>query len=286
MLFILFAVNQTYQAVSLAKSVNETFGAVVLYGLLFLYSLILMVPLYMYIRHPKPLKPPADERSPEMTAFLAKMAARLRNNPHIRSSSLKVTGPEQVRAAVAILDEKADGIVRETAATVFVTTAISQSGRLDALFVLLAQTKMIYRISSLYHQRPSVRELIRLYANVGATAFIAAELDDLDIGQQVEPVIASAMGTSLVSAVPGFSGIASLVTNSLMDGAANAFLTLRVGMIARQYCGLLVRSDRKTIRRSATLMAAQLLGSIVMTSAKTVSSAIWDGVKKKIPGFR
>lgn len=285
-LFILFVINQTYQIVALATSVNETFGSCVLYGLLIFYGVMLFIPVFIYFRHPKPLIPPGDEKDPRYKVFITKLAARLRKNPNLQSLSFHGSADDDVRRAIAALDEQAGVIIRQTASTVFVTTAVSQSGRLDALFVLLAQTKMIYSISSLYHQRPSLNELTRLYANVGATAFIATELDDLDIGQQVEPVIASAMGTSMVSMIPGFSGITTLITNSLMDAAANAFLTLRVGLIAKQYCGMTVRTDRKTIRRSATLHAAQMLGSIVMESAKTVASAVWNAAKKKIPGFR
>jgi hypothetical protein len=285
-LFILFVVNQTVQFITLVKTINERFGEVILYGLLIFYAFILIVPLYIYWRRPIALKPPSDERSPDYPVFLSKLAVRLRKNLHLRDAALNFSDPEHIRRAIGILDQKADELIKQTAATVFVTTAISQSGRLDAVFVLLAQTKMIYHISLIYHQRPVLKELARLYANVGATAFIAAELDDLDIGQQTEPVIAAAMGTSLVSVIPGFSSITSLVTNSLMDGAANAFLTLRVGMIARQYCGLMIQPDRKTIRRSATVMAAQMLGAIVLAGAKTVTSAIWAAAKRKIPGFK
>lgn len=285
-LFILFVINQTYQIVALAETFGQTAGKAVLFILLALYAVILGIPLYLIIRRPRSLKPPKDEHSRAYNHFIARLSNRLKKNPHLNDMPWKTDEADQVKRAVTKLDEKADQLIRQAAATVFVTTAISQSGRLDALFVLLTQTKMIWQISAIYNQRPALADMVRLYANVGITAFLATELDDLDIGPQVEPVITAAMGTSLVSYVPGFSHISSIVANSLLDGAANAFLTLRVGVIARKYCGMLVQTERKTIRRHATVMAAQMIGSIVMDSAKAVTAAIWDAAKKKIPGFK
>ena len=82
------------------------------------------------------------------------------------------------------------------ATTVFLTTAVSQSGRLDALLVLAAQSRMVWRVAHLYYQRPSVRELIHLYANVAATSFVAGELDDLELHQMIQPVVAGTVGAS------------------------------------------------------------------------------------------
>ncbi len=284
-LFVLFVINQTSQIVSLAETFGETAGKIVLYFLLAFYVLIVAIPFFIYIRRPVSLRPPADEQSRDYHTYILKMSRRLKKNPHLQDMIWKSDDAEQVRVAIAELDEKADQMIRQAAATVFVTTAISQSGRLDALFVLLTQTKMIWQISSLYNQRPSLSEMVRLYANVCAAAFLATELDDLDIGPQIEPVVTAAMGTSLVSIVPGFSLVGSVVMNSLLDGAANAFLTLRVGVITRKYCGLIVKTERKAIRRYATVMAAQMIGSIVMDSAKTVTAAIVEAFKRKVPWF-
>ncbi len=92
---------------------------------------------------------------------------------------------------------------------------------------------MVWEIAFLYYQRPSVRDLLNLYANVASTAFVAGELQDLDLLEQMEPVVTTALG-GLVGAVPGMTAFAVLFVNSVTNGGANAFLTLRVGMIARR----------------------------------------------------
>ena len=45
-------------------------------------------------------------------------------------------------------------------------------------------------------------------------------------------------------AIPGFQVFTTIAVNSLLSGSANAFLTLRVGMIAKAYCGSLVAQPR------------------------------------------
>jgi hypothetical protein len=176
------------------------------------------------------------------------------------------------------LDEEAKRIIKETATTVFVSTAISQSGRLDGLMVLLAQARMVWRLAHLYHQRPSLREMLDLYANVALTTLLVTGLEDMDIAEQVEPVIAAALSGSLASVIPGVNVVATMVTNSIIEGTANAFL--RVGVVTQRYCGALGRLDRKSLRRFASVEAGSLLGSIVLEAAGAVTRAIAHGARQ------
>ena len=162
--------------------------------------------------------------------------------------------------------------------TVFLTTAVSQSGRLDGLLVLAAQSRMVWRVAHLYYQRPSLREMLYLYANVAATSFVAGELDDLELHQMIQPVVAGTVG-AVGGAIPGFQVMTSIMVNSLLSGSANAFLTLRVGIIAKDYCGSLVAEPRTQVRRAATAEAARLLSGIVKDSGKRVRDAIWEEIK-------
>ena len=149
-------------------------------------------------------------------------------NPRVRLGVDPARRSSRRRGCTRILDEDATRIVKQMATTVFLTTAVSQSGRLDALLVLVTQSRMIWRIAHLYYQRPSVRELVHLYSNVAATAFVVGELDDLELHQMIQPVAAGSLGT-VAGAIPGFQVMTTIVVNSLLSGSANAFLTLRVG---------------------------------------------------------
>ncbi len=277
---VVFVVNQTAQVVALANTVSPAVGQIVLYGLLIVYALVIFVPIAMFARLPKAIRPPADDQSPEFQTFLQQLGARLATNPHLAGLSVQPGDRAGIEAALRMLDAKADQIIKATASTVFVSTAISQNGRLDALMVLAAQSRMVWQLAHLYYQRPALRELIGLYANIGATVFLVSEIEDLDISEQVEPVIASALGGSLASAAPGMTVAATIVTQSILEGTANAFLTLRIGVICQRYCGSLAPFNRKAARRHATVAAASMLGAIVGSSAAVVTRAILRAAKK------
>ena len=101
----------------------------------------------------------------------------------------------------------------------------------------LYSVQMVGRIACIYVQRPSPRELIRLYANVAGTAFRRGRTQSLDLGEMVAPLAVSVV-PALKGGIPGLSGISALLVKCVSNGAANAFLTLRVGEVARRLCEL------------------------------------------------
>jgi hypothetical protein len=279
--FVLFVVNQTAQVVDLASRVSPLAGAVVFWLLIGRYAVVIVMTAVMFLRLPKPLIPPESEEAPEFPAYLETLRKRLSSNPLLEGRDL--FGREQIEQALAVLSRGCDDIIQKSAATVFVSTAISQSGRLDALFVLSSQWRMVWQIAKIYYQRPTLRDLGYLYSNVAATVFMASELDDIDVSEQVQPVISSTLSAVSLS-IPGMQALTSILVNSVLTGAANAFLTLRVGIIAKRYCGSLVLAERRSIRRWATAEAAQLLSSIVKQGTGRVSKAIWQASKEKAGG--
>lgn len=279
--FVLFVVNQTAQLVALADRVSPAFGTAVLWFLIGLYAALVLSAAAFFLRLPKPLVPPATEAEPEFSRYLDALRKRLAANPRLKGYDL--SDRAGIENALAALGRECDGIIRDSAAAVFVSTAISQSGRLDTVFVLTAHFRMVWRIASVYSQRPALRELIHLYANVAATAFVAGELDEAEIGEQIEPILSSALGAVSLS-VPGMQAAASIVVTSILTGAANAFLTLRVGIIARRWCGSLVAADRRSMRRTATAEAAGLLGAIVKSGTARISKGLWVASRDKVGG--
>jgi hypothetical protein len=275
-----FVVNQTAQVVVLAGTVSPALGRAVLIALLCVYAGVVLVPAVLFFRLPRALARPADEESPEYAAYLARLGARLARHPELVGHALPPGDRAAVDAAIRRLDVRAVELIRSTATAVFLTTAVSQNGRLDAVMVLAAQSRLVWRLAHLYDQRPSLPDLVRLYANVATTAFLVSELEDLDISEQMEPVIASALAGSAASLLPGASVVASVVTQSILDGAANAFLTLRIGVLCRRYCGSLTARDLAGLRRYAAVTAAQMLGSVVSASAGVVTRAILRAARR------
>ena len=171
--FVLFVVNQTAQVVGLADRVSPAFGTAVLWFLLGLYAALILAASVFFLRLPKPLVPPETEMEPEFSRYLDALRTRLAANPRLKGFDL--SDRAGIESALASLGRECDVIIRDSAAAVFVSTAISQSGRLDTVFVLTAHVRMVWRIASIYNQRPALRELVRLYANLAATALVAGE---------------------------------------------------------------------------------------------------------------
>jgi hypothetical protein len=81
---------------------------------------------------------------------------------------------------------------------------------------------------------------------------------------------------ALKSGIPGMGGISALLVRCVSNGAANAFLTLRVGEVARRYCALTSRCPAEVIRKSATAAAVQHLGRIVRENGALVVRKVWE----------
>src|SRR5215475_8405239 len=261
--------------ISLADRIHPVAGTVTFWGLCLAAGFFALYCVIAYAQLPPALVPPKETSGPEHEAYLQSLRSRLANNP--RTSELPLTTDAEVEAAIAHLSKEADLVVRRTASTVFLSTALMQNGRLDGLIVLFTQIQMVGRIARIYVQRPSPRELVRLYANVGGTAFVASGLESLDLGQMVAPLAVSVV-PALKSGIPGLSGISALLVKCVSNGAANAFLTLRVGEVARRYCELTSSHSSEAIRRSATAAAVQHLGRIVRENGALVVRKIWASI--------
>ena len=258
--------------ISLADRIHPTAGTIVFWAVCLTAGFFALYCAIAYARLPAALVPPEEDSGPKHDAYLQSLRVRLAANP--RTRDLPLVTKEEIEKAVGHLSAQADLVVRRTASTVFLSTALMQNGRLDGLIVLFTQIQMVGRIARIYVQRPSPRELTRLYANVAGTAFIASGLESLDLGEMVAPLAVSVV-PALKGGIPGLSGISALLVKCVSNGAANAFLTLRVGEVARRYCELTSQCPPELIRKSATAAAVQHLGRIVRENGALVVRKIW-----------
>lgn len=279
-IFVVFVANQTAQFVGMISSLSPAAGAVALVALLAIYAVVAGVPIILFVRLPRTISPPADQSSPEFEAYLDRIKSRLTSNPNLAGSNIAVTDRAGMEAAFKVLDSKADKIIKKTASAIFVSTAVSQSGRLDGLMVLIAQSQLVWRVAHVYNQRPAVQEIVRLYTNVAITTFASVQIEDLDVGDQVQTVLAPAITASAFSAIPGAAAVAGVLTHALVEGSANAFMTLRLGVIAKRYCSAYTGAKRPVLRRLASAEATAMLGSIVVESGAVVSKAVLGAFSK------
>ena len=265
--------------ISLAERIHPIAGTIVFWSVCAVAGFFALYCAITYARLPGALVPPEEDSGPKHDAYLQVLRVRLALNPRTRHMPLSTN--EEIENAVGHLSAEADSVVRRTASTVFLSTALMQNGRLDGLIVLFTQIQMVARVARIYVQRPSPRELVRLYANVAGTAFVASGLESLDLGEMVAPLAVSVV-PALKGGIPGLSGISALLVKCVSNGAANAFLTLRVGEVARRYCELTSRCSPELIRKSATAAAVQHLGRIVRENGALVVRKIWSSTGRAL----
>jgi len=265
--------------ISLADRIHPVAGSVVFWTIVLAAAFFALYGAIAYAKLPGALVPPDETSGPKHEAYLEALRARLSANPRTQGMSMATEG--EIEKAIAVLSTEADSVVRKTSSTVFLSTALMQNGRLDALILLFTQIQMVTRVARVYVQRPSPREMVRLYVNVAGTAFIASGLESLDLGEMVAP-LATSVVPALKGGIPGLSGISALLVKCVSNGAANAFLTLRVGEVARRYCELTSRSSPEAIRKSATAAAVQHLGRIVRENGALVVRKIWESTGRAL----
>lgn len=259
-----------------AASVHQVLGWFVAALLVVGIALLIVYPVVRLLRLPNALARPGETSGARWDRFVRRYAQRLVRNRLLKTgygglaeieaaldrTSGSIDALEvEIGRAVRYLDHRAQEAITRHAAAVFIATAVSQSGRLDAAVVISAQLRMVREIGEIYYQRPRPRELWSLYANVGASTFLAGEIQD----SEVLAVLGAPVSAGIAGLIPmgGADPLVSLLVNSLLDGSANAFLTLRVGAIARRYCGLRLEGDRHAISRSASMEATALLADVV-----------------------
>jgi hypothetical protein len=232
---------------------------------------------------PRPLLVHADPTPEEMERFRRELVKRLSRNRILKNEGMAVRDEEDLEAGLAVLRQKADDEIRSTAKRVFIGSAVSQNGRLDTLVVLFLISRLAWRISKLYAQRPHYRELVNLYVNIAVTSFLAGSIEEFGIEEYVHELMGPLVAGSALGAMPGAEAVAGTVTSSILSGSTNALLAMRCGIVARNYMSLDL-ARRGAMRRSATLEAARMFMSISSETVTQVTKLLVKGSTRAVTG--
>jgi hypothetical protein len=285
LLLILIIINQLNQISIAASVIHPFFGRIVTVFLAILFGVLFLVPAIGFMNLRRPLELPDENDEEAYNSYLLTLKKRFSKNKYLLSAEYVFDENKELKSqidgALDILNKETIKVINEASSAVFLTTAISQSGVLDGLFVLSNLSRMVWKISHIYNQRPNTKEILYLYANIAATVLMAREIEDLALlDEQLEPVISSLIGGTLSTFVPGATAVANLIVNSVIEGSANAFLTLRVGAMARRYSAATTKVDKRVVRRLATFEACTLLGVVVQQNSVSVVKAFASASKK------
>lgn len=235
----------------------------------------------------------SDASGPEDRERLAReLARRLRANPLLgeAAASFRNREPDFAEAAfqkhcLEILRGRADEETRRTAERIFLATALSQNGRLDALIVFASLCRLVWRIAGIYSQRPHPGEIAALYWAVASSAFLALSLEELDITTEIgvgfgEAFHAAAPAT-MTSGLPFVGAALHKFTSSAIDGTANCYLALRTGIIARNAYAYALEGDKRP-GRAAVFREA---GGILLEMSGSLLEQMSEGLKGALRGL-
>ena len=115
-------------------------------------------------------------------------------------------------------------LVKKSATDIFVITTISQNSTLDIFTCISWNFQMINKLLEKAEYRPSLGQLIKLYASVVSASLVITAVDDV-----MEEVDFSQMASGI-----GFN-LAGVFLRSATNGMMNAFVCLRVGYATIEY---------------------------------------------------
>ena len=314
-LFILLAGN----VITIGEKIYELTGVKYLeygfYGLiLLLFVYVIIVP---FIRlHHTPVFPvlsiPEEGDVDEQTQIkkLTKFSKKLSNNlyylpeeqrpAHKESFLSEVEGyynaDDLKRIVQKELDERYKRIrsrIHEWSKTEFLITTVSQSGRVDAIASMVVNFRMIADLIRCSGFRPTHRQLFQQYCRILATSLFSYYISDGLDGLAHADSAADGVADNLDNfSEAGFLGsissikLSGLVSTSLIDGALNTLLTLRIGYVTLAYLksGSEELRGKKgvKVRRRAMLSAATDFLSIAKETGNEVTAQSYQMVTDKI----
>ncbi len=205
-----------------------------------------------------------EQNDPKVYKVYKKVASNIANNNNLPDDSLKLLTEYQTKEELLInlqyvfaTDIKKDlnKIIINQAKVVLISTAICQSARFDMITVFTINLQMIKQLVLKCGFRPSMRNLSKLTVNVFGTALIAEGLENM----RLEDVL-PASSLNVLGEIPLIKPLLS----SVLQGIANALLTIRIGCVTRRYLfsdGAVV--TKEDIRRQALKEAAKILPLVV-----------------------
>ena len=223
-----------------------------------------------------------DPTEAERQAFARELERRLKKNPHVRAAGLRPTDEHFLEKALDVLDARAGEEIRNSAKRVFLGTALSQNGRLDALIVFVSLARMVWRVSGIYNQRPTPAELWSVYSTVSSATFISFSIEALDIPRTITesmnellPAVTPAMAAS---SVPLMGPMMQQCTSAVIDGAANCLLAIRAGVVTRSAFRFAALGREEARQQACVREAGTMLAEI---SRETVG-AIVEAFRKQL----
>lgn len=212
-----------------------------------------------------------EMESDELKSYIKKMSLTQQERDLFATAEGDLEG---VKMILKKRDEEATKLIRKAALNVFIVTGISQNGSFDIITAFGMNLQMINRIVNLRHRRPSFTQLLELYVVIIASTLIISLtdniLDEIDTSE-------------LFGSVAG--GLAKTLVSSSINGAMNAYMTLRIGKMTMKYLELgskNFKQNRSKIRREVRRSAIKEVPAIAKSGLESVTNAVKSTTMDKL----
>ena len=219
-----------------------------------------------------------DEFAKKNYSMYKKVTKNLLNEEYISEEEkyvlkTSIDNPIQLKKNLSAVFDKTikkelNKIIVSHAESVFISTAISQNGKLDAIAVLTINLKLVKELVLKCGFRPTTPALGRLSFNVLTNAIIAEGLEDMKFSEVFPQSSINAIGE-----IP----FLKTITGSLAQGTGNALLSLRVGIVCRNYLFMNLKGlTKKQIKHLAFAEAVTLFPKVAAESVKKIPNRFKD----------
>ena len=212
-----------------------------------------------------------EMESDELKSYIKKMSLTQQERDLFATAEGDLEG---VKMILKKRDEEATKLIRKAALNVFIVTGISQNGSFDIITAFGMNLQMINRIVNLRHRRPTFTQLLELYVVIIASTLIISLtdniLDEIDTSE-------------LFGSVAG--GLAKTLVSSSINGAMNAYMTLRIGKMTMKYLELgskNFKQNRSKIRREVRRSAIKEIPAIAKSGLESVTNAVKSTTMEKL----
>lgn len=213
----------------------------------------------------------AEMEPSELSKYIKRLSLNATERALVTSAPSQREGVEQV---LTLRDAEANQLVRKAAINVFVVTGISQNGSFDIITAFGMNLQLINSLIGLRGRRPSLAQIVELYVIVISSTLLISLADDLldeiDTGQ----ILGSAAG-----------GLAKTLVSSAVNGAMNAYLTLRIGKMTMTYLEMgsrYFKQNRRAIRREARRSAIKEVPAIAKSGLESITASIKNSAAEKV----
>lgn len=165
--------------------------------------------------------------------------------------NMKGTEYEDIKNELNCRYNNIKSVIHKYGKSVFVVTAISQSGRIDTIGMIILNYRMLSDIVKQAGFRPSTYQMYKLYVSVLTTSFFSYLTSDVISSFDFDSFFDK--DSAINSLVNNFKG-GGFIIKSATDGAANALMTLRIGYVALNYLKMgakQLKDNRNEVRKSA-----------------------------------